>query len=70
VFGAFASSALTPVARRDRTATWIWACTELFGCPAFREEEGRVVIDETLCNGCGVCVALCPNGAIHEVPAP
>jgi NADPH-dependent glutamate synthase beta subunit-like oxidoreductase len=46
------------------------ACTELFGCPAFREEEGRVVIDETLCNGCGVCVALCPNGAIHEVPAP
>jgi formate dehydrogenase major subunit len=43
------------------------ACTDLFGCPAFREEDGRIVIDELLCNGCGVCVALCPNGAIHEV---
>jgi indolepyruvate ferredoxin oxidoreductase alpha subunit len=46
------------------------ACTDLFGCPAFREEEGRIVIDEALCNGCGVCVALCPNGAIHEVGDP
>jgi NADPH-dependent glutamate synthase beta subunit-like oxidoreductase len=46
------------------------ACTELFGCPAFREEEGRIVIDEALCNGCGVCVAFCPNGAIHEAGPP
>jgi indolepyruvate ferredoxin oxidoreductase alpha subunit len=44
------------------------ACTELFGCPAFREEDGRIVIDESLCNGCGVCVGFCPNGAIREVP--
>jgi indolepyruvate ferredoxin oxidoreductase alpha subunit len=43
------------------------ACTDLFGCPAFREEDGRIVIDESLCNGCGVCVAFCPNGAIREV---
>lgn len=46
------------------------ACTELFGCPAFREEGGRIVIDDALCTGCGVCVALCPNGAIHEAVAP
>jgi len=46
------------------------ACTDLFGCPAFREEDGRIVIDESLCNGCGVCVAFCPNGAIHEVTDP
>jgi indolepyruvate ferredoxin oxidoreductase alpha subunit len=46
------------------------ACTELFGCPAFREEDGRIVIDEALCNGCGVCVAFCPNGAIHEAGPP
>ena len=45
------------------------ACTDLFGCPAFREEDGRMVIDELLCNGCGVCVAFCPNGAIREVEA-
>jgi formate dehydrogenase beta subunit len=46
------------------------ACTDLFGCPAFREEDGRVVIDELLCNGCGVCVSFCPNGAIREVTDP
>jgi indolepyruvate ferredoxin oxidoreductase alpha subunit len=46
------------------------ACTDLFGCPAFREENGRIVIDEALCNGCGVCVAFCPNGAIHEASTP
>ncbi|UCF66934.1 MAG: FAD-dependent oxidoreductase, partial [Acidobacteriota bacterium] len=43
------------------------ACTDLFGCPAFREEDGQIVIDELLCNGCGVCVTLCPNGAIYAV---
>jgi len=43
------------------------ACTELFGCPAFREVDGTIVIEQSLCNGCGVCMALCPNGAIREV---
>ena len=43
------------------------ACTDLFGCPAFREQDGRIVIDELLCSGCGVCVGFCPNGAIREV---
>jgi len=46
------------------------ACVDLFGCPAFREEDGRIVIDEAQCTGCGVCVAFCPNGAIHEVGGP
>jgi NADPH-dependent glutamate synthase beta subunit-like oxidoreductase len=46
------------------------ACTDLFGCPAFREEEGRMVIEEKLCSGCGVCVTFCPNGAIREVVEP
>jgi NADPH-dependent glutamate synthase beta subunit-like oxidoreductase len=44
------------------------ACTDLFGCPAFLEVDGQIVIDESLCNGCGVCVTFCPNGAIREVP--
>ena len=43
------------------------ACTDLFGCPAFREQDGRIVIDQKLCSGCGVCVAFCPNEAIREV---
>jgi Pyruvate/2-oxoacid:ferredoxin oxidoreductase delta subunit len=41
------------------------ACIDLLGCPAFYLKDGRVAIDLTLCNGCGVCAAFCPNGAIR-----
>lgn len=40
------------------------SCIDLFGCPAFHLVDGRVAIDDALCNGCGACVAFCPNGAI------
>jgi NADPH-dependent glutamate synthase beta subunit-like oxidoreductase len=44
------------------------ACIDLFGCPAIQEDEdGRTMIDPILCSGCGVCAALCPNGAIRVV---
>ncbi len=43
------------------------SCIDLFGCPAFYLADGQVAIDATLCNGCGVCVAFCPNGAIRPV---
>jgi TPP-dependent indolepyruvate ferredoxin oxidoreductase alpha subunit len=42
------------------------ACLDLFGCPAFYLEEGRLQIDPKLCNGCGVCAAFCPNSAIRS----
>jgi indolepyruvate ferredoxin oxidoreductase alpha subunit len=44
------------------------ACIELLGCAAIQEIDGRIVIDPGLCNGCGVCANLCPNGAIRTVP--
>jgi indolepyruvate ferredoxin oxidoreductase alpha subunit len=42
-------------------------CIEGFGCPAieFDEAEGRAAIDGTLCTGCGVCLHVCPAGAIR-----
>ncbi len=46
------------------------ACLDLFGCPAFYLEDGEIRIDPALCNGCGVCAAFCPNGAILPVDAP
>ncbi len=46
------------------------ACLDLFGCPAFFEKDGHAEIDPGLCNGCGVCAELCPNGAIRPVAAP
>jgi len=41
-------------------------CSRVFSCPAniWDEEAGCAAIDEVLCTGCGVCAALCPQGAI------
>lgn len=39
------------------------------GCPALtKNEDGTVSIDETMCNGCGLCMQLCKFGAIEKVP--
>ncbi|MFQ6116878.1 MAG: NAD(P)-binding protein [Candidatus Bipolaricaulia bacterium] len=42
-------------------------CIDNFACPALYLEEGQVMINEELCDGCGVCAELCPNDAIIEV---
>ena len=40
-------------------------CMKL-GCPAISVRDGKVFIDETQCNGCGLCVNVCPFGAITK----
>ena len=40
-------------------------CMKL-GCPAISIRDGKVVIDETQCNGCGLCINVCPFGAIAK----
>ena len=38
------------------------------GCPAItKQADGTVKIDETMCNGCGLCAAQCKFGAIETV---
>ncbi len=39
------------------------ACMKI-GCPAISIREGKAVIDNTLCTGCGVCTQLCKFGAL------
>lgn len=40
------------------------------GCPALtKNEDGTIFIDETMCNGCGLCKSLCKFEAIEEVEA-
>ena len=40
-------------------------CMKL-GCPAITLKDDHVVIDATQCNGCGLCVNVCPFGAIEK----
>ncbi|MCQ2454652.1 MAG: indolepyruvate ferredoxin oxidoreductase subunit alpha [Clostridia bacterium] len=40
-------------------------CMKL-GCPAISIEDNKVKIDTTQCNGCGLCVNVCPFGAISK----
>ena len=36
------------------------------GCPAItKNEDGNIVIDDTMCNGCGLCMQRCKFGAIE-----
>ncbi len=40
------------------------------GCPALtRNQDGTISIDETMCNGCGLCMQLCKFNAIEQVKA-
>jgi len=40
-------------------------CMKL-GCPAISMNGDEIVIDKTQCNGCGLCVNVCPFGAIKK----
>ncbi|MCR5646676.1 MAG: indolepyruvate ferredoxin oxidoreductase subunit alpha [Acholeplasmatales bacterium] len=41
-------------------------CMKL-GCPAISLVDGNVVIDKNQCNGCGLCINVCPFDAIVKV---
>jgi indolepyruvate ferredoxin oxidoreductase alpha subunit len=44
-------------------------CIERFECPALVHDlaHERTAIDQALCGGCGVCLDVCPKGAITEM---
>ncbi|MFW6147613.1 MAG: indolepyruvate ferredoxin oxidoreductase subunit alpha [Thermodesulfobacteriota bacterium] len=39
-------------------------CINLLACPAMYIEDGRTMINESLCIGCAVCAQICPENAI------
>ena len=40
------------------------------GCPALtKKPDGSIIIDDTMCNGCGLCEQLCKFNAIERVEA-
>lgn len=42
-------------------------CIRDLGCPAIVIQDGKVVIEPSLCYGCSLCEQICPTGAIQSV---
>ncbi len=57
-----------PVAFLDDQCTGCGICVERFECPAISldPEEKKARLDPVLCVDCGVCIQVCPAGAIVE----
>ena len=39
-------------------------CIKEIGCPGLIVQDGKVTVDASLCNGCGLCSQICPTKAI------
>lgn len=65
-----------PVSISQGACTGCKRCITSIGCPAIgfdvgvhgpaSKERGQAFIDATLCNGCGLCVSVCPFQAIQK----
>ena len=51
---------------QDKCSEKCEACIKLLGCPAIIKEDGKTVIDSSLCTGCGLCAQICPYKAIVQ----
>jgi len=41
-------------------------CIMLLACPAIIRDDGKTVIDDSMCDGCTVCAQVCPYNAIVQ----
>jgi TPP-dependent indolepyruvate ferredoxin oxidoreductase alpha subunit len=55
-----------PPRQVQETCNLCGVCVKSFGCPAISLGKEHAEIDETLCQGCGVCAQVCPFDAIRS----
>ncbi len=41
-------------------------CSDWLACAAIYKKDGKVYINDALCDGCGVCATICPFNAIEK----
>jgi indolepyruvate ferredoxin oxidoreductase, alpha subunit len=59
---------IDPAVCRGDSCGCMRLCSRVFGCPGLIWDAlaGKAIIDEVICNRCGVCVNVCPQGAIKR----
>lgn len=40
-------------------------CVNEFACPAISKDDGKIAVDKSMCDGCGVCIQVCKYGALE-----
>ena len=50
----------------QETCTRCKLCINTLGCPAIVIADGQVTIDNSQCDGCGVCAQVCPTKSIKQ----
>jgi indolepyruvate ferredoxin oxidoreductase alpha subunit len=59
----------TPVNPAEEKCTLCKVCINTTGCPAISLGKKSVAIDKAQCNGCGLCVQICSQGALVKESA-
>ncbi len=57
---------IIPYQVMEEKCTSCHLCVSNYSCPALSVNEEKIVIDEMLCTGCGVCAKICPESAIVQ----
>lgn len=55
-----------PVNYIDSNCNGCNKCVDELACPAISKNDGKIAIDKSMCDGCGVCIQVCKYGALEE----
>ncbi|HJI98534.1 MAG: indolepyruvate ferredoxin oxidoreductase subunit alpha [Methanobrevibacter smithii] len=54
-----------PVNYIDSNCNGCNKCVSELACPAISKDGGKIAIDQSMCDGCGVCIQVCKYGALE-----
>ena len=54
-----------PVNYIDSNCNGCNKCVSELACPAISKDSGKIAIDPSMCDGCGVCIQVCKYGALE-----